>query len=310
MSIDTAGLDFLWTDTTDAPTVTLPTSDRPRRQKWTAEEIKQKIENCREAWKRFFRAENGKQDTKPFLCRIFHSEHGHCQECLEYRADQLRLRIRQAMKWAELEGLKVFCADVPADKRRQMARKYGKQNYLACPQPDGKVRVFYQSASSDDVAGARQLDDTFGKQYWVETAQTPIGQNMSGNLGKPVAPATGDETENEDMAKEKKVKIEITEVVVRDISAKDEDAALKIAYLETIDLQPKTPAEVEAALKKRTQIYIREINKRGGAILHTEQVKHKVLPSAIKWDTGASLLGSEMATPPREKGMDYWYNNL
>lgn len=299
----TSGLDFLWNDTAESPTVTLPTSDRPRRAQYEEGQVKDKISNCGRVWKKFFSAETGRRQAKPYLCRIFHSEHGHCERCLQQRATELTKRILLADKHAEAQGQHIYCVDLPTSKRNSIARKYGKKNYLACPLSDDILRIFYQSASADGIEYAFLVNKHTPYEFWVETAKSPIGKNLSGNLGK-IEPTKGEGDETPATEKEEPVKIKVTEVVVEGLSREDDEEAVLTAYMQTVDAQPKTAAQVQDVLAKRTQTYVREAVKRGGVLKHIEASYHKVLLSKLRWDSGDELLASQIE--PRYDAPSVW----
>lgn len=80
------------------------------------------------------------------------------------------------------------------------------------------------------------------------------------------------------------------------LNRKEDESATREAYLETMDLDPKTPEEVEDALRKRTQAYIRAAVKRGGIVKYIEVVTQKLSATNINWVTGKDLVASELAS--------------
>lgn len=287
MSINS--FDFLWSNQdTTAPTIVLPTSNtRERRASYTEEEIKDKINHCRSVWKHSFSKENGTRQSKPYLCRIFHSDYGFCPNCLNQRIWELQKRTSSA---ASVSGESLFFLDTNLDERETLSRRLGKDNYIACPLSDDKVRFIYQAEQPLDESV--KLPDISDSAFWKETAMSPIGKNMSGNLGKTTATTTNDSEEDE--GAKKNTEINITEVVITGLTSKEDESAAREAYLETMDLDPQTPEEVEGALKKRMQAYIKAAVRRGGTVKFTEIVTQKISTSKIKWLTGKALVASEM----------------
>lgn len=293
--------DFLWTTLGSEATqieIELPADGRERRHQYTEDEIKDKIEHCRVFWKNFFASENGKRQMKPFLCRIFHSEYGFCPHCLEQRALEIQNRILRATCQAEKASESIYYVDVDSIERNGYSREYGKANYLACPQPNDIVRIFYQ-ATQPASQQAVKVTTSLNLEFWKETAMSPIGKNMSGNLGKPkekvAAPAEDMEGNGGDKRKDEIVQINVTEVVITGLSHKQEESATREAYLDTMSLCPTTAEEVEDALKQRTQAYIKACIKRGGTLKYVEVVKHKLNLANLKWDTGKNLIAGEIS---------------
>lgn len=293
--------DFLWTTLGSEATqieIELPADGRERRHQYTEEQIKDKIEHCRVYWKNYFSAETGKRQSKPFLCRIFHSEYGCCPHCLEQRAIEIQKRAIRASHEAKKASESVFYVDVDAFERNSYARELGKDNYLACPQPNEKVRIFYR-ASQPINEQSFEVTYSFNLEFWKETAMSPVGLNMSGNLGKQKEKMStvADENEQEGNGQPKdndSIQISITEVVVTGLSRKEEEAATREAYLETMDCQPTTAEEVEEFIKLRTQAFIKSAIKRGGTLKYVEAVKHKLCLADVRWPTGKELLESEI----------------
>lgn len=183
--MSTDSLNFLWAnqENATAPNIELPTTgNRERRINYTADEIKEKISHCRASWKHFFSKEDGKRQSKPFLCRIFHSEHGHCPHCLEQRILEIQKRISHATCEAGKANELVFYMDVNADERGSVSRDLGKGNFMACPLSNDKVRIFYQAEQPLNEMSEQLIAPTY--EFWKQTSMSPVGKNLSGNLGK------------------------------------------------------------------------------------------------------------------------------
>lgn len=284
--MSTNPLVFLWSD--DSATTTtpqLPTTNRERRNEYTEEEIKEKIAYCRASWKSFYEPNNGKRQTKPFLCRIFHSEYGHCPHCLEQRTFSITKRVVESMTDAHKVNEQVYYEDVDISERGNYARKYGKDNYIACPISEDVIRVFYQAPQPGNQQ-AKEVSTSMPMSFWKETAMSPVGKNMSGNMGKLKS--------TPDVEPSEATEINVTEVVITGLTRQEEESANKEALLETIDMQPITPEEVEECLQKRIQAFMRAVVRRGGAVKYVEVIKHKLCASDIKWATGKELLESEI----------------
>lgn len=283
----------------DAPTWTA--GRQPRSQA----DIETALAHCGQTWVRAFNPHTGQYEIRPFYCRIIHSPYGHCPYCLERRATELRQRIHAALEMQLGKARPLRFADVDATEQERIRRKYGKARYLACPLPDGRVRLFWEAAV-DDERGAILDWWSVGEIDWEECAATPAGKNLSGALGQQKndnggRAAAGASVEAASAAASP-VLIETTEAVIEGLTPEAEAAAVRASYLATIHLQPQTPEAVAEALSVRMAAFVSEVKRRGGHVVFLLENQRRLHPNRINWLQEKDLLADDITTPDGAPG--------
>lgn len=264
---------MIWPDIDSTPRYQLPTGN----EKLTTEEQAVASALCGKCFGTGYAPTDGDRKVRRFRCHYFRL----CDDCLGVRAGLLRRRVETAMRDAESAGLKIHI--VTTDNTRPIARKFGKQNYIACPLADGTSQMFIRCDADCAIGEAISIYNLHAID-WKALALSPENRNFSGKLGQDEyksAPVDDEGMEDPNAPQP----LSAPEVVISGISQAQMNQALDDAIKLTEYLHPQSVFEAKQALRERVQKYVELCSAMGGHVAFIRNITQVVKPADINWGT-------------------------
>lgn len=206
----------------------------------------QRLAQCGEFYGRYFNPENGRTKHRRYKCDLWRDQE--CPKCFKRRVKDLLSRVHSAAR--EHKRLQLRRGSKAAIS--EIVRGVDKSHYVRFPVVDHDVLIADFDCGGDEI----EYNDV-SRLDWLMLANTPRNRRMSGTLGKP--------EENNDET----VKVPVLSFVLHSDTTKAQERQAMLAAAEaTKDLQPTTPEEARAAVKKRQSAYVRALHAAGGKLLN------------------------------------------
>lgn len=249
-----------------AETIQFMTEEEEAIEESEAEQIKiakrkKRMADCGR-WSIKINPENGLPKRLYYKCEVID-----CPQCLAERAVYYHKRILAGF----MDGKPLNKRSVPEDEQKHFARDFKRSEYLRFPQRDGSYLFVFVDETGEHGGSPIEDGEALARMDWQEIVRTPKGKNISGGLNAPPPEP------KEDIAY-----VMNESVVCTDLEPKEMDTAAEQAWEETKKLDPKTPAEVEKAIKTRVKAFKKAIKQRGGTP-RSYHFREKVHISRIQW---------------------------
>lgn len=202
-----------------------------------------------------------------FWCGDFHE----CPICLERRATLTKNSVKSRV-WRAWDQGGVNVIHGPADVVAAALKGMDKETFLRVPAGDGETWAFL----SADAGIGETLDETaiMGLD-WHNLALTPAHQRMSGSLGKA-----------SDAPKEKPepdFTVQVRSFITKELTARDQEMAIEMGTLDTIDLKPTTEEELKDALLTRRAAIVKRLQELGARVVVMPRYYQAVQITRIGW---------------------------
>ncbi len=220
-----------------------------------------------------FSAKDGKYKKGQHHCNLWRDEF--CPSCFNHRLKYYKGQIQSSVYRATQEGRFVKMVTVDEGEARFICARVKKEDYRRFPQEDSTV-VFFIDSEDVDIGEPVIWADTEDSEIipWEQIIKTPKNRHATGTMGKDL-----------DVLEEGEALIKNPDFTVDPSTTEEQEIkALTATFEQTKQLNPETPEELETALKERADVFVKELAKAGGKLLHGVKFKtEKVKISLVQW---------------------------
>lgn len=210
------------------------------------------------------------------------NQYRRCERCRKLRASKLRTHWRRKIGDKEIQFGIYYDRKIEFETEREskefISALDGKESYKRYPLEDGTFLVIFANdykMHNDDQPGELLTDTVIDSMDWDYIASTPEGRKITGSYGDDCQP---------DREGCELISYEVPTV---DAPMRDADDAMEQAILETSDLDPQDGEQVELAIMKRTDVFLRIITEMGHHIVYWSHRMMWLEIKSINWHISA-----------------------